>query len=132
VDHNIDTATRAAPLSSFPVELVGLGRKRLEAIFDAQSKLVDALPALGREWMSHAQAERELTSDLVAKLTAARTVPESARVYREWLARRLDMFAEETRTLLTDAQTLADVGARLFAVDMADRAATGPAAADVH
>jgi hypothetical protein len=113
------TTSASAPLGSFPVDLVGLGKMRLQALFEAQSKLVDALPALSRDWMSCAQAERELSSELMAKLSAARTLPESARAYQEWLSRRIDMFADETRMLLADTQKLVDVGARLFAIEPA-------------
>jgi hypothetical protein len=111
------TGSATTPLSSFPVDLVDMGKKHLQALFDAQSKLVDALPALSREWISCAQAERELSSELLTKLTAARTLPESARAYQEWLSRRIDMFADETRMLLADTQKLVDVGAQLFAID---------------
>jgi hypothetical protein len=111
------TPTPAMALSAFPVDLVGMGKRRMQALFDAQSKLVDTLPALSREWMSAAQAERELSSELLSKLTAARTLPESARAYQEWLSRRIDMFADETRMLLADTQKLVDVGARLFAIE---------------
>jgi hypothetical protein len=117
MEQQTGAATSTTPLSSFPVDLVGVGKKRLQALFDAQSKLVDTLPALSREWMSAAQAERELSSELLTKLTAARTLPESARAYQEWLSRRIDMFADETRMLLADTQKLVDVGARLFAID---------------
>ena len=65
--------------------------------------------------MSAAQAG-ELSSELLAKLTAARTLG-SARAYQEWLSRRIDMFADETRMLLADTQKLVDVGARLFAIE---------------
>jgi phasin protein len=127
MEQHIDNAGPSSTLSPFSVDMVvGLGRKRLEAIFEAQSKLVDTLPTLSREWMSYAQAERELSSDLLTKLTAARSIPESAKVYQEWLSRRMDLLAEETRRMLADAQKLVDVGARLFAVDMAGR--TPPAA----
>jgi len=121
------TGTRSTTLSPFPADLVDLGKKRLETLFEVQSKLVDTLPALSREWMSYAQAEQDLSSDLLAKLAAARSLPESAKVYQEWLSRRMDMLAEETRRLLADTQKLVDVGARLFAIDMAGRA---PAAAE--
>jgi phasin protein len=117
MEQQTGSATTATPLSAFPVDLVGMGKKRLQALFDAQSKLVDTLPALSREWMSAAQAERELSSELLAKLAAARTLPESARAYQEWLSRRIDMFADETRMLLADTQKLVDVGARLFAIE---------------
>jgi hypothetical protein len=111
------------------------GQPPVEALFEAQSKLVDTLPAFSREWMSFAQAERDLSSDLLAKLTAARSIPESARAYQEWLSRRMDMFADETRSLLADTQKLVEVGARLFAVDMAGKApaSTEPrTASEVH
>jgi hypothetical protein len=118
---HIDSAGSSAAPSSFPADLVGLGKKRLEAFFEAQSKLVDTLPVLSREWMSYAEAERDLSADLLAKLTAARSIPESAKAYQEWLDRRMDMLADETRTMLDDARKLADVGARLFAIDMAGK-----------
>jgi hypothetical protein len=137
MEQQIGTGKPSAPLSSFPVDLVGLGKMRLQAFFDAQSKLVDTLPALSREWMSCAQAERELSSELLAKLTAARSLPDSARAYQEWLSRRIDMFADETRMLLADTQKLVDVGARLFAIDTAGTgngavAAGSTPASEVH
>ena len=122
-----DTDTHSSTLESFPMDLVGMGRKRLEALFEAQSKLIDTLPDLSREWMSCAEAERDLSSDLLAKLRAARSIPESTKVYQEWLSRRMEMFADETRMLLADAQKLVDVSARLFAIDMASKA---PASAE--
>jgi hypothetical protein len=121
MEQRTDTTSASAPLSLFPVDLVGLGKMRLQALFDAQSKLVDTLPALSRDWMSCAQAERELSSELMTKLSAARTLPESARAYQEWLSRRIDMFADETRMLLADTQKLVDVGARLFAIEPAGK-----------
>jgi hypothetical protein len=135
MEQQISTTTASAPLSSIPLDLLGLGRKRLEALFEAQSKLVDTLPALSREWMSCAQAERELTSDLLAKLAAARSLPESAKAYQEWLSRRIDIFADETRMLFADTQKLVDVGARLLAVDAAGNGAATAAqghANEVH
>jgi hypothetical protein len=133
MEQQTGTTSASAPLSSFPLDFVGLGKMRLQALFDAQSKLVDTLPALSRDWMSCAQAERELSSELMAKLTAARTLPESlmakltaartlpesARAYQEWLSRRIDVLADETRMLLADTQKLVEVGARLFAIEPA-------------
>jgi hypothetical protein len=133
MDDHIGTTTASAASSSFPVDLIGLGRKRLEALFEAQSRLVDTLPALSREWISYAKAERELSSDLIAKLAAARSIPESARVYQDWLGRRIDMLADETRSLLADTEMLLDAGARLFAIDVAGRASAAPtAASELH
>jgi hypothetical protein len=125
MEQRTDTTSASAPLSLFPVDLVDLGKMRLQALFDAQSKLVDTLPALSRDWMSCAQAERELSSELMAKLSAARTLPESARAYQEWLSRRIDMFADETRMLFDDTQKLVDVGARLFAIEPAGKGSGG-------
>ena len=127
MEQHIDTPAHSSTSESFPMDLVGMGRKRLEALFDAQSKLIDTLPDLSREWISCAEAERDLSSDLLAKLRAARSIPESTKVYQEWLSRRMEMFADETRMLLADAQKLVDVGARLFAIDMASKA---PASAE--
>ena len=135
MEQQTGSATTATPLSAFPVDLVGMGKKHLQVLFDAQSKLVDTLPALSQEWMSCAQAERELSSELLAKLTAARTLPESARACQEWLSRRMDMFADETRMLLADTQKLVDVGAQLFAIEPPGNGAAPPEprpAAETH
>jgi hypothetical protein len=130
MDRTTDTA-QSVPLGLLPADLIGLGRKRLEVVLEAQSKLVDTLPALSREWMTYAEAERDLTAELLSKLTAARSIPESTAVYQEWLGRRVDMFAEKTRKLLADSQKLMDASARLFAIDLAGRKpeTTAPAAA---
>lgn len=126
--------TTPESLSSFPMDFVGLGKMRMQALFDAQSKLVDTLPELSREWMSCAQAERELSSELLNKLTAARSLPESAKAYQEWFSRRIDMFADETRMLLADTQKLVDVGAGLFAINAGNGAPSTkpPPASEAH
>jgi hypothetical protein len=126
MEQQTGAATSATPLSTFPVDLVDMGKKRMQALFEAQTKFVDTLPALSQEWISCAQAERELSSELFTKLTAARTLPESARAYQEWLSRRMDMFADETRMLLADTQKLVDVGARLFAIELPGNGSGAP------
>jgi Phasin protein len=130
-----NNTTQSAIPTLFPPELTGLARKRLDAVFETQSKLVDTLPALSREWMSFAVAEQDLTADLLSKLTAARSISESSAVYQEWLNRRMEMFAEKGRKLLADTQKLMEVSAQLFAVDVAGRnpdSAGPPTSRDGH
>jgi len=48
------------------------------------------------------------------KVTSARSFPETAAAYGEWMGRRMELFADDNRRLWADAQKVMGAGTRLI------------------
>jgi hypothetical protein len=77
------------------------------------TKLFDSLNETSRRWLGCVEAEAKLTSELTAKLTAARSLPDIMAVYQEWGTRQLEIIGGETKHCLDDAQKLMQSGAQV-------------------
>jgi Phasin protein len=96
-----------------PAELAEMGKKQTEAIIDVQKDFINAIEEMNREWAARIKAETDLASEFAAKLTAARSIPETAAICQEWMSRRMEMFAEDSRRFVADIQKFTTATARL-------------------
>ena len=92
-----------------------LSKKRLAAMVEMQKAFFDTIESMNQAWFERAKSEATLASELVTKLTAARSVPETASVYQECLGKRMDLLADDSRRLLSDGQRMVNLGARFLA-----------------
>jgi hypothetical protein len=97
-----------------PAEIVEFGKKRVEALIEIQKELFDAFQEINQAWLARAKSEASLNSELVAKLTAARTVPETADACQECVGKRMELFVEDSRRLLADSQKIMSLGTRFL------------------
>lgn len=103
------------PGESFaPLHLLEVGRKRAEAVLEAQNELLIAFENLNRDWAIRAKAEAELASNATVKLMGVRSIPHAASVCQEWMSKRMDLWAKDTRWLLDDGQKFVGAGTRLL------------------
>ena len=103
------------PVPSFvPGELAELGKKRIAAIVEMQKAFLDTFEAMNQAWFERAKSEATLASELVTKLSAVRSVPETASVYQECLGKRMDLLADDSRRLLSDSQRFINLSARFL------------------
>jgi cell division septum initiation protein DivIVA len=100
-----------------PPEFTAMGKKRIEEFVAIQTQQLDKLQEVSRNWFERMQSEAMLASELSAKLTAARSMPEVASAYQEWAARHMEMAAEDAKRIFSDSQKLAKTGARLLTGD---------------
>lgn len=77
------------------------------------TELFDSFNETSRRWLGCVEAEARLTSELAAKLTAARSLPDIMAAYQEWGTRQLQMIGGETKHFLDDAQKLMQSGAHV-------------------
>ena len=77
------------------------------------NELFNSLNETSRRWLGCFEAEAKLTSELAAKLTAARSLPDVMAAYQEWGTRQLEVIGGETKHLLDDAQKLMQSGAHV-------------------
>ena len=68
-----------------------------------------------QEWLSRAKSEANLANQLIAKTTAARSIPDTMAAYREWVTRRMEMLGEDNRRICADVRKLMDASTRLVA-----------------
>lgn len=77
------------------------------------TELFENFNETSRRWLGCFEAEAKLTSELAAKLTAARSFPDIIAAYRVWGTSQLEMMGEETKHFLDDAQKLMQSGAQV-------------------
>ena len=107
--------SRELPVMNFvPAELAELGKKRIEAIVEIQKELLETFESINQAWFDRARSEASLTSELVSKISGARTVPETADAYRECLGKRMDLLADDSRRFFADSQKFFHLGARFL------------------
>ncbi len=90
------------------------GKKIGEATLQAQNELFKALEEMGRELMSCASAEVEISLKLSKKLSTAHSVPDALAAYQEWLNEGISARAENARRLMTNSQKFMDTSTRLL------------------
>lgn len=96
-DQHGEKSAGSSPLNFAPTVLAEMGKKRLEATIEMQTELLDKWQEVNREWLACVQSEVDLASKLTSKLTAARSLPDSATTCQEWASKRMDMIAEDGR-----------------------------------
>jgi hypothetical protein len=95
-------------------EFIAIGAKRIEELAGAQSELLKAFQAANLGWINRMQAESHLASDIGARLTSARSIPEVATACQEWTSRRIAMATEDAKHLVTDTQNIMATGMRML------------------
>jgi hypothetical protein len=105
--HSADSERSAAQFLPF-------GKERSEAMLNMQKELLGAYREVAQAWVSRVKSELEFWSDLSTKLAASRSVPEGMEAYRNGIAQRMQMVAEDGKRMLEDGQKLiANVTAKL-------------------
>lgn len=103
------------PVPNFvPAELAEIGKKRIAAIMEMQKQFLDTIESFNQAWFERAKSEATLASELVTKLTEARSVPETASICQESLGKRMDLLADDSRRLFADSQKFFHIGARFL------------------
>lgn len=90
------------------------GRPRLEEFTEARDEIWDCLQDANRIWVERMQQEAALTAELASKLTASRSLTDTATALQDWTSKHIEMTTEDTRRLFTDAQQMFNAGARFW------------------
>ena len=97
-----------------PAEFVEIGKKRVAAFMEIQQDLFDVFQEINQAWFDRARSAATVHSELIAKLSAARTVPETADAYQQCMGKRMEMMVEDGRRLLADSQKIVDLGTKFL------------------
>src|SRR6516165_9098620 len=77
-----DKSTASATSTSIIADLSEIGKKRAEAVATMQAELFKEFQEISQYWTGRAKTEADLASELLSKLTDARSVQETAKAYR--------------------------------------------------
>jgi Phasin protein len=93
--------TSVNPMSAF-----AKGQEQTEAMLGMQKELLDAYEQASRAWLARERSEVDLWTELAAKLTATRSLPEALGTYQECVTQRMQMAAEDGRRMSEECQKL--------------------------
>jgi len=97
--------TAARPLPNVdPAEIAAMGKKQVEAMTNMQKEIVEAIEEINGEWAARLKAEADLATEFAGKLSAAKSIPETTAICQEWMTRRMELFAEDTRRFAAGIQ----------------------------
>jgi Phasin protein len=96
----------AAAAQKVPGELLKLGEAQTEAMLAMQKELLGAYEQISRAWLERVKTEADLWSELANKISGARSVPDALDAYRECVAQRMQMAADDGRRLFDDTQKM--------------------------
>src|SRR5271154_6985849 len=95
VEHNRSNVSAKFEMPNLlPDQVLKLGQRRMEALMLAQKELIDTYERTNKDWCARAKLEASVASELATNMAAARTIPEAAAVYQEWMNRRMRMLAD--------------------------------------
>ena len=83
------------------------GKERSETIGHMQEDLLDAYEQSSRAWLARVKSEVDLWSELAAKLSATRSMPEALDSYQRFVMQRMEMAAQDGKQLVEDCQDIA-------------------------
>lgn len=86
----------------------GFGQERMEAAVALQKELLEAYVKASQAWLARVKSELDLWSELAAKLTAARSVPEALDAYTKSVSQQMVMTAEDGQRLFNDCQQITE------------------------
>jgi len=104
-----------SPMASvLPTEFVEMGKQRVEALMEMQQELFSVFQEINQAWFERARSAAAVHSELISKLSTARTVPETAEAYQQCVGKRMEMLVEDGRRLLADSQKIVSVGSKFL------------------
>ena len=91
-------------------QAANLGLKSLGEMGDRQREILDTFAQTTREWVGRAAKETELVSETMRKLGEARSLPDLVNMQMEFMMKRTQLMAEDTRHVISDMQRLLSMG----------------------
>jgi len=103
-----------ASVGMAPGEIAKMAEDRLKDMTGVQKQMLDTIAEMNQRWLGCASAQAALASDLGSKLAGARSLPDVAALYQEWMAQQTKMIAEQNERFLEDARKVMEAMTRAF------------------
>ncbi len=87
-------------------QMLQFSKRWCEAMLKVNKELLQAYQDASQAWVNRVKSEVEFWSELANKLAASRSVPEGLEKYRDDIAHRVQMAAEDGRRMYEESQKL--------------------------
>jgi SMC interacting uncharacterized protein involved in chromosome segregation len=87
-----------------PADFTKFGKQHSDALADMQNEFTRLIEQANADWMTRVELERELASELTSKLSSAKSLPDAAKAYQEWMARRMETMSKDSQKFFSDSQ----------------------------
>jgi hypothetical protein len=87
-----------------PADLTRMGQDQANALMEMQRELTKLMEQANADWLARVEVERELASELTSKLSAAKGLPDAAKAYQDWMARRIETMTKDSQKFFADSQ----------------------------
>ena len=104
VDKSETARSETGKLNAMPI--FQLGKNQSEAMLTMQKEMMAAYEEASRAWVDRVKSEVALWSDLAAKLSASKSLPDGVDACRDVVAQRMKMAAEDGRRLFEEGQKI--------------------------
>lgn len=93
------------PMPMFnPADFTKFGKEQADALADMQKEFSKLIEQANADWLARVELERDLASELTTKLSSAKSLPDAAKAYQEWMARRMETMSKDSQKFFTDSQ----------------------------
>jgi hypothetical protein len=110
-DLSNQSSNKIAPPFFISMNFLEMNKKWLDPLMGAQTEF---LRELQEKWLSRMSTEANLTSEFASKLGAARSMPDVAAAYQDWLQQHMQKFAEDSREFVSNGQKLMQASTQAF------------------
>ena len=105
---------KASPSRLGVPEFAAMATKGLEQFAEARSEFMEDIREANQKCLYRMELEAALASEFVSKLTASHSITDTAVAYQKWGKRRMELFAEDSRSFMADSQKFMEKATRLL------------------
>lgn len=101
----VDSTNPMAAAAAFNIdEFNKAGTQQADALKAMQSEFSTLFEEAKRAYSDRIETEQKLTAELISNLSQAKTLTDGAKIYQDWVAKHMQMWAEDSRRMVSDAQ----------------------------
>jgi Phasin protein len=87
--------------------------KDADSVSATQKLWMETAERANRDWAALFEAEAKLGSDFMSRVTAAKTIPDVAAAYQEWMSGQIALASKKWQTTFEDSRRLANACTRV-------------------
>jgi hypothetical protein len=95
-------------------ELNKLGTQQAHALKAMQDEFAALFEDAKRAYEDRIEVEQKLTAEFIANLSQVKSAVDGAKIYQDWMSKHLQLWAEDGRRVMSDAQKIYAATSRIM------------------
>lgn len=87
-----------------PADFTKIGKEQADALTEVQKEFSGLIEQANADWLARVELERNLAAELTARLSAAKSLPDAAAAYQEWMSKRMETMSKDSQKFFADSQ----------------------------